>query len=234
MNLLNKTAIVTGASRGLGASISKLLVDKGVRVFGIARSANDLQVLKQHLGERFVPIVMDLRNRTEIEQFVKNTFDETQGPEILINNAGFGFWGNVEETPPETWDDMMAVNLTSVYDFTRLIVPLMKSNPETCHIVNISSVAGLMGNPGLTAYNASKYALRGFSDALMKEVRKDGIKVTCLFPGSIETSFFDKLDMKGSANKLHPDEVAELIVFLIETSSNFLVDEITLRPLIPN
>ncbi|TNE68193.1 SDR family oxidoreductase [bacterium] len=234
MKLPNKIAIVTGASKGLGASFSKHLCEKDVTVYGIGRSESDLNRLSTEFGSRFIPVILDVSDRNAVENWFSETFNESKLPDILINNAGFGYVSKVEDTPPEVWDSMMAVNVTAVFDFTRLAVPFMKMNPETCHIINVASVAGLIGNPSLTAYNASKFAIRGFSDALMKEVRNDGIKVTCMFPGSIETSFFDQLEMKGSPNKLNPDEIARLVVFLLETSSNFLVDEITLRPLIPS
>jgi len=110
----------------------------------------------------------------------------------------------------------------------------MKAHPNTCHIINIASVAALMGNPKISVYNATKYALRGFSDALFKELRYDGIKVSCFFPGSIATHFFDEIDEIEVHNAMmHPNEVAETLLFVLERSDNFLISELTMRPLQP-
>jgi len=115
-----------------------------------------------------------------------------------------------------------------------LIVPLMKENPEHCHIINIASVAGLIGNPQISGYNASKFAVRGFSEALFKELRYDKIKVSCMFPGSIATEFFDKAAGGDThSNMMMPGDVANTLIHLLETPDNYLINEITLRPLNP-
>jgi len=127
----------------------------------------------------------------------------------------------VDDLKISEWDKMMNVNLSGVFYLTRLIVPFMKQNENVCHIVNISSIAGLMGNPQISAYNATKYGLRGLSDALFKELRYDGIKVSCFFPGSIATNFFDAIDEVDQ----HPN--------MMSAPDNFLINEIIMRPLNP-
>ncbi len=110
----------------------------------------------------------------------------------------------------------------------------MKENENICHIVNISSIAGLMGNPQLSAYNATKYGLRGFSDALYKELRYDGIKVSCFFPGSIATNFFDEIDaVDQHPNMMNAADVSNTLIHVLETPDNFLINELIMRPLNP-
>jgi short-subunit dehydrogenase len=128
----------------------------------------------------------------------------------------------------------MNTNLNGVFYMTRHIVPLMKKNPEICHIINISSIAGLLGNPQISGYNASKFAVRGFSEALFKELRYDGIKVSCMFPGSIATDFFETANAGDThPNMMMPADVASTLVHLLETPDNYLINEVTLRPLNP-
>ena len=234
MDLLNKTAIVTGASRGLGRAISLRLAKQGVHVYGLARNKTDLEEIQHELGILFTPVVLDITNSIALLNWVNETFTNGNSPDILIQNAGIIHHGSIEDTSIERWNDVMNLNINAVFTLTKAIVPLLKASDKPSHIINIASIAGLLGNPGLSAYNASKFALRGFSEALMKEVRSFGIKVTCIYPGSIDTKLFANIEnFKGSSNKLSPDEVAETIEFLLKTSDNFLIDELTMRPLRP-
>jgi len=128
---------------------------------------------------------------------------------------------------------MMNVNLNGVFYITRKLVPLFKRNEQHTHIVNIASVAGLIGNPQISGYNATKFGLRGFSEALFKELRFDKIKVTCVYPGSIATEFFEKSGSSTHDHMMKADDVAHSIIHVLETPDNFLIDEITMRPLNP-
>jgi len=233
MDLNNKVAVVTGASSGLGASFSQALINDGATVYGLARSEDKLKNLLDRLGDSFRPIQLDVTKRDAIDQWVDDTFTDTGAPDILINNAGVGYFGNVDELPVEEWETMVNTNLNGVFYLTRKLVPLMKKLEHNSHIINIASIAATLGNPKLSGYNATKYGLRGFSDALFKELRYDGIKVTCLLPGSIKTSFFDTVDIDTHANMMDAEEVAEVVVQILETSDNFLINEIMMRPLNP-
>lgn len=232
MNINGKTAIITGASAGIGKAFAEALVRKGATVYGLARSGDKLERLQERLGQHFKPVVMDITDKESVFAWVKETF-ATQQADILINNAGFGAFASVDELEPQVWDDMLATNLSGVFYLTHALVPNMKANAEVTHILNIASVAGLMGNPQLSAYNATKFGLRGFSEALFKELRGFGIKVTCVYPGSIATDFFEKVGMETHDNMMRPEDVAKTVVNVIETPDNFLIDEITLRPLNP-
>ncbi len=232
MQLNGKIAIVTGASSGIGAEFSKALTKKGCHVYGLARRSERLEQLQSRLGNHFTPVTLDINDHEKVEAWVDETFSKSPLPDILINNAGIGYFGAVDELAPEDWDTMIQTNLTSVFRLTRLIVPLMKKSDATNHIINIASVAGLLGNPNISGYNASKFAIRGFSESLMKELRNFRIKVTCVYPGSIATEFFD--DHGGThPNMMQGEDVANTITHILETPDNFLIDEITMRPLVP-
>lgn len=234
MNLDSKIAIVTGASSGIGAEFSKMLVENGTEVYGLARSTDKLKNLQKSLGEQFHPVTMDITNPEELENWVNDTFSRNHRPDILINNAGVMYSANVEDLTMSEWHTMINVNLNGIFYLTRLIVPLMKENEQTCHIINIASIAGLLGNPTISGYNASKFGVRGFSEALFKELRYDGIKVTCVFPGSINTDLFDKIDgIENHPNMMKTTDISSTVKFLLETDDNFLINEITMRPLNP-
>lgn len=235
MDITSKIAIITGASGGIGAAFSKALIDKGATVYGLARSTDRLKQLHQQWGEAFIPVTLDVSNHEAIDRWITQTFsDSERQPDILINNAGLGRFGNVDALPLEDWETMINTNLSGIFYMCRTIVPLMKSNQNTCHIINIASIAGKIGNPQLSGYNASKFGVRGFSEALFKELRYDGIKVTCFNPGSIATDFFNKAnDSEAHANMMQPADVATVLINILETPDNFLINDITMRPLDP-
>jgi NADP-dependent 3-hydroxy acid dehydrogenase YdfG len=161
MNIENKTAIITGASSGIGAAFSKALIKKGAVVYGLARRMDKLKALQKELGDNFKPVKLDVTSHAEIESWVQKTFKDDHLPDILINNAGLATFGDVDKLPVTDWQTMQNTNVNGVFYLTRNVVPFMKLNPEICHIINISSIAGLLGNPKMSGYNASKYAVRG-------------------------------------------------------------------------
>ncbi|MDX1636987.1 MAG: SDR family NAD(P)-dependent oxidoreductase [Balneolaceae bacterium] len=233
MDLNNKKAVVTGASSGIGAAFAHALINRGATVYGLARSRDKLQRIRKEFGSTFIPVIMDITDTDAMSRWVDSTFDDQNTPDVLVNNAGLGYFGNVDELTIEEWDTMISTNLSGTFYLTRLIVPLMKQNPETCHIVNIASIAGKIANPQISGYNASKFGVSGFSEALFKELRYEGIKVTCLYPGSIATSFFDNANQETHSNMMQPNEVAKVLIDLLETPDNFLISDITMRPLNP-
>lgn len=233
MDINGTTAIVTGASSGIGRAFSQSLIDQGATVYGLARSTDKLEAIQDQLGSSFIPVTMDITNHDAIEQWVEDTFSEAEAPDILINNAGLARFADVDELSLADWEAMIQTNLSGIFYMTRQLVPLMKQYEPVCHIVNIASIAGKIGNPQLSGYNASKFGVRGFSEALFKELRYDGIKVTCFYPGSIATNFFSDKNMETHSNMMQPDEVAQVLINVLETPDNFLINDITMRPLNP-
>lgn len=234
MDLSNKIAIVTGASSGIGIAFSQKLIEKGATVYGLARRLNKLKEIQEKLGTNFKPVQLDITQHENVEKWVQKQFKGDELPHILINNAGLGYFGNVDELSLNDWQTMIDTNLSGVFYLTRTVVPLMKKMDQHCHIINISSVAGLLGNPQISGYNATKFGLRGFSEALFKELRYEKIKVSTMFPGSIATNFFDNASgVETHPNMLQAPDVADTLIHLLETPDNFLINEVTLRPLNP-
>lgn len=233
MNLNTVTAIITGASRGLGLSTAKALINKGVIVYGLARSANTLDALKSTLGDHFIPVALDITDREKVNHWFDATFSADHTPDILINNAGAGNFGNIEELPFDEWRTMIDTNLNGMYHLTSSVVPLMKQSEDVTHIINVGSILGLTGRSESSAYCTTKFGIQGFTKALRKELRYDGIKVSAIHPGSIETDFFAESGIEPHPNMLQPNDIADMIIAVLETPDNMLVDEITMRPLNP-
>jgi NAD(P)-dependent dehydrogenase (short-subunit alcohol dehydrogenase family) len=237
MDLTDAVAVVTGASSGLGTHFSRSLIDRGATVYGLARSADELNALRDDLGDSFRPVTCDVREEDQVADAFQTVRDESGRIDVLLNNAGLGQFGPVDDLPLDEWDVQMDTNLRGVFLCTREAVPIMREQNEDAgvggHIVNVASIAGLLGNPNLTAYNASKFGLRGFSESLMKEVREDGIRVTCIYPGSIETNFFDVAGVEMTDNPLQPEDVAATVVHVLESPANHLISELVMRPLRP-
>lgn len=233
MDINKKIALITGASTGLGAALSQALVQKGATVYGLARNAEKLQSLRSQLGDTFIPIAMDISHHATITAWIAATFSVHHYPSILVNNAGAGYFTKIDELPLEKWQEMIQTNLNGVFYLTAAIVPLMKLDQQYKHILNIGSILGKTTRSEGAAYSATKYAMQGFSESLFKELRSHHIKVTCLNPGSISTHFFEDSGILPHHHMLQATDIADFIVHILETPDNFLIDEITLRPLNP-
>lgn len=233
MNINEKIAVITGASSGLGAALAAALVADGATVFGLARNAEKLKAIQHTLGDTFIPVVLDITDQKAVSDWVNKTFSESKSPAILVNSAGVGHLKKLSDTTLEQWHAMIDTNLNGMFYLTSAIIPFMKRNPAHCHILNIGSILGKTTSAVSAAYSATKYGMQGFSEALFKELRGHGIKVTCVNPGSIDTDFFAESGIEAHHNMLQPNEVAQLLVHLLQTPDNLLVDEITLRPLQP-
>ena len=237
MNIADSVVIVTGASSGLGLECARQLTDRSARVYGLARRGERLQAVENELGSGFTGIVCDVREEESVKKAVSHIVEREERIDVLINNAGLGVFGSVVDLTAAEWDTMMDTNLRGLFFCTKAVVPVMKKQNAASgfggHIVNIASIAGLLGNPSISGYNASKFGVRGFSDATMKELRGDGIKVSCVYPGSIRTEFSDVADSNIAANPMTAADVASTVVHVLDTSDNYLVSEVVMRPLRP-
>lgn len=233
MEINSKIAIVTGASSGLGAAISQALINEGAIVYGMARNISKLERLQKEFGDRFVPIKMDVSDNKQVAEWVNKTFSEDHSPDILINNAGVGSFGKIDELPSEEWYKMINTNLNGMYNITSTVVKLMKLKKGFTHIINIGSILGITTRAEGAAYSATKYGISGFSESLFKELREFDIKVSCVNPGSIETSFFQTSGIASHNNMLQAVDVAKAIVDILKTPDNMLISEMTIRPLNP-
>lgn len=234
MDLKSRVAIVTGAGKGLGATLSRALVQEQVKtVYGIARSTDSLNDLHKELGKQFVPVTLDITKHDDVVEWMQKTFSEKYQPDILINNAGVGAFARIDEMPSELWYAMINTNLNGVYHITSETVKLMRKKNSGSHIINIGSIMGTTTRSEGTAYCATKYGINGLSQALYQEVRRDNIKVTCVNPGSIETDFLKTSGIEKHHNMLHPEDIADTIMHILKTPDNVLINELTMRPLNP-
>ncbi len=233
MYIVKKIAVITGASSGLGASISEVLIERGAIVYGLARKRDTLDKLQQKLGENFIPVVLDISENEAVEDWILKTFSANLIPDILINNAGAGSFGKIDEISSEEWLAMINTNLNGMYYITSRLVSFMKQKKESSHIVNIGSVLGSVARAEGAAYSATKFGVQGFSEALYKELRFFNIKVTCFNPGSIDSDFFKSSGIESHRNMLQPEEIASTLLHILETPDNVLIDELTIRPLNP-
>ena len=170
MNIQNKTAIVTGASRGIGLAISKALVNEGVTVAGWSRTPPD-----DFEHDLFHHIKTDLTVESSVENAVTRTTEKLgRSISILINNAGMGYRGPMDEMPSDTWRELFDLNVHGLFYTTKRVIPMMKENGEG-HIINIGSGAGTNGIAGMSAYCGTKFAVVGITESLHQELRDFGI-----------------------------------------------------------
>ena len=228
MILKDKIAVVTGVSKGIGESLCKQLLDKGSKVYGLGRNNYEA------IHDNYSFIKTDVRNLKDVEQAFMQILNENGNCiDILVNNAGLGYFSNVEDLPTELWDEMMQTNVNGMFYCTRSAVPAMKKN-GIGHIINIASTAGLEGMPMVSGYCATKWAVKGFSESLWRELRDHKIKVTCVYPGSVKTDFFrNSPNIKPHDYMLQPEDVAAMMVYALETPDNFHQVNLEVRPLQP-
>lgn len=232
MNLGKKTAVVTGGSKGIGYAIAERLVQNGADVFICARDKGELKKAIQDLSRRgrVEGEVCDVRSEDQVRIMLAECERVFGGVDILVNNAGMGYFGKtVEEMSGDEFRQTLETNLFGVFYACHYAVPLMKRRGGG-YIINISSLAGQNAHPKMAAYNASKFGLNGFSEALMQEVRHDNIKVSYICPGSVNTHFGGDPPSGDQAWQLQPEDIAQVVIDLIEIDSRALPSKIEIRP----
>lgn len=215
-NLNNKKAIITGGGRGLGKATAIAFAKEGIDVAITGRNEAVLKATVSEieaLGVQATYAVFDVGNYDDVKPGIKTIIDTLGGVDILVNNAGVCYVGSFNDMPVKEWSAMIQTNVMGMYYVTKEVLPHLIAQNEG-DIINISSTAGLNGNPNISGYSASKFAIIGMSESLMKEVRKNNIRVNTLTPSTIETDMTLDLGMmeKGSENILQPEDFAELIV----------------------
>lgn len=233
ISLKDKCAIVTGSTRGIGLAIAEALVGEEVNVVISSRRQRDVDQVKQRLLEKSQASVLgkacDVTEVADVQALIDFCCQELGGLDILINNAGIGVFGEVEKLSPEEWENTLATNLDGVFYACHFAIPEMKKR-DTGFIINIGSLAGKNAFPGGAAYNASKFGLLGFTEALMQEIRHDDIRVACVMPGSVETSFGGREPSAGQTWKLAPSDVAQVVVETLKRDPRCLTSRIEMRP----
>ncbi|UCC72496.1 MAG: SDR family oxidoreductase [Gemmatimonadota bacterium] len=231
-DLQGKVAVVTGGSKGIGHAIARALCGAGADVTLCSRDESEAAGAAAELGSRggrALGIAADVRKLEDVEHLVAATVREFGGLDILIANAGVGGgFGPVDEIEPEVWHRVIDTNLTGVYHCCHEAVPELKRRGGGW-IITIASLAGRYAFAGGTAYNASKFGLLGFTEALMLDLRDHGIRVSCIMPGTVDT-YFDAKQPTGESWKLAPDDVARTVLQLLAHEDRALPSRVELRP----
>lgn len=232
--LHERVVVVTGASKGIGRATARALGAAGARVVLVARDAAGLKSAVNEVGPGAMAIRADVRDAAACEGMAARVLDHWGRIDVCVCSAGIGHWGMVHDLSPEQWAETMRINVDGTFHTVRAVLPAMLAQ-GTGHIVTVSSIYGRKGSPGFSAYCASKYAVIGFSESLALEVRPQGIKVTVIEPGTVDTGFRDGMTNRPLTGllahpdkMLTPDDVASAIVWALSTSPTAVPDEIRL------
>lgn len=231
-SLENKVAIVTGAGRGIGRSIALMLAHNGARVVLAARTTKQLQQAQDEiktLGGEALVVATDIGIEQDIISLVQQTVEHFGRLDIVVNNAGIGMYGPLENATTAQWDAMMNINARGAFLVCREAIPHLRQHRPS-YIVNITSVVGVKGYINQALYSASKHAVMGMSKALAKEAQKDGIRVHAICPGGVDTDMASQArpDLDRSI-LMQPDEIAEVALFLVTRAGNAVIDQIDMR-----
>lgn len=234
MELIDKVAVVTGGTRGIGYSIAAALLAEGAKLFICGRDSAHLKTALESLRrsgkDRVDGITADMRRYDDCRKVVHTAAERFGGLDILVNNAGIGIMKPVDQLSPEDWDATIETNLSGVFYCCREAIPLMRRRGGG-YIFNISSLAGVNAFPGGCAYNASKFGLNGFSEAMMQDIRYDGIRVSYIMPGSVDTDFAGAPGSKPRETwKLTGADIAKAVIDLYKFPKSSLASRIEMRP----
>ena len=224
-------SIVTGGSKGIGLAIARAFLERGMQVAISARSAGELDAAATALagGDKLLRVQADVRDAADAQRLIDDTVRGFGGVDVLVNNAGVGRFANVAEMSLDAWRQVIDTNLSGVFHCCRAAIPEMKRRGAG-FIINISSLAGKNPFTGGAAYCASKAGLNAFSEALMQEVRYDNIRVSYVMPGSVSTGFGDRGSSGEADWKLAPEDVARVVIDLVDHDPRSLPSRVELRP----
>jgi 3-oxoacyl-[acyl-carrier protein] reductase len=228
----SKTAAITGGSKGIGYAIAETLAKIGAHVFICARDKAELRRAIDQLSEhgRVEGEVCDVRSEEQVKMMLDECERVFGGVDILINNAGMGIFGKtVEEISSDEFRQTLETNLFGVFYACHYAIPKMKTRGGG-YIINISSLAGQNPHPKMAAYNASKFGLNGFTEAMMQEVRQDNIKVSYICPGSVNTYFGGDQPTAEQSWQLQAEDIAQVVVGLLNMDPRALPSKVEIRP----
>lgn len=229
--LAGKVALITGASRGIGLAIAKSLAAMGAKISVCARDAGRLIAVAADLerhGVTVLAVPSDVSRAADVATLVQKT-EQSLGPvEILVNNAGIGAFGPIQEAAEKDWDSVLDTNLKSVFLLGRAVAPGMISR-RSGHIVNIASLAGKNAFPGGGIYCASKWGVLGLTECMAEDLRPFGVRVSAICPGSVATDF-SPASTKDPRKMLQPEDVAHAVSMIVTQAPQSFISEVLLRP----
>jgi NAD(P)-dependent dehydrogenase (short-subunit alcohol dehydrogenase family) len=227
--LAKKIALVTGGSRGIGFAIAEALTAHGATVVITGRTSRDLEAARLKLGGQTLAVEADVRNPEHVARAFQQTADRFGGLDVLVNNAGVGGFAQVADMSVRDWQSVLETNLGGVFYCCHEALPHLRRRGGGW-IINISSLASKNPFAGAAAYCASKAGLNAFSEALMQEVRYDGIRVSYVLPGSVSTGFGGRGQAGEADWKVQPEDVAQVVVDLLLMPARSLPSRVELRP----
>lgn len=238
MNTLkNKVALITGGTKGIGFGTAKALMSQGIHVAITSRSASTAKETAEKLTKqcsteaKAIGIKADVRELDSQEEAVKQVIDSFGQLDIVIANAGLGHFGSIEDITSKQWHEVIDTNLTGVFNSIKASVAALKKTKG--YFITISSLAGTNFFAGGSAYNASKFGVTGFTQAVMLDLRQYGIKVSTIMPGSVATHFNGNDPSDKDAWKIQIEDIGELVVDMIKMNPRTLPSKIEVRPTLP-
>lgn len=234
-NLENKVALITGGSKGIGYGIAEAMLQENMRVAITSRSAEAAESAATKLREigkgEVVGLVADVRDLKSQQKAVDAVVQKWGALDVLVANAGVGYFGSIEKLTAEEWQETIDTNLTGVFYSVKSGLDALKASRG--YIITIASLAGTNFFEGGSAYNASKFGLVGFTQAMMLDVRQMGIKVTTIMPGSVATGFNNHQPSPQDAWKIQPEDIGQIVIDLLHLPARTLPSKIEVRPSMP-
>ncbi|MBX2945393.1 MAG: SDR family oxidoreductase [Cyclobacteriaceae bacterium] len=230
-----KTALITGGSKGIGLGIAEVLIANGWHVAITGRNKHSIDQAIGKLNtikkDRALGLIADVRKLNEQQTAVETLLENWGQLDVLVANAGIGHFGSIEELSAEQWHETIDTNLTGVFYSIKASLPALKKSKG--YIITMASLAGTNFFAGGSAYNASKFGLVGFTQAVMMDVRAHGIKVSTIMPGSVATYFNDHVPSPSDAWKIQPEDIGQLVLGLLTMNPRTLPSKIEVRPSMP-
>lgn len=234
-NIKGRVAVVTGASSGIGEAAARALAGEGVKLVLAARSRDKIEALAAELGDDCLAMPTDVGNPAQVKTLFEQAKSRFGGVDLLFNNAGVGYNGAFADSDPAQWKATIDANLYGVLHCTQAAIPLMRGR-EGAMISTVSSVGGRHGIEGWSVYNATKFAVVGFHDALRKELGPEGIRVSLIEPGAVYTQWGYNVpedamrERRDKLGALHAEDIAHALVFAFAQPANVNCQELLVMP----
>jgi 3-oxoacyl-[acyl-carrier protein] reductase len=230
-----KTVLITGGTRGIGLGVAHMLLEAGYKVAITGRLETSLSPVLPALQAKYpgkvLGMVADVRNYEEQAEAVKQIIETWGALDILVANAGVGYFADIEEMDIERWRETIDINLTGVFYSVKACLEALKR--QKGYVITIASLAGANFFARGAAYNASKFGLVGFTQAIMLDLRKHGIKTTTIMPGSVSTEFNNHVPGPADVWKIQPEDIGQMILDLLNMPARTLPSKIEVRPSFP-
>lgn len=228
-DLKNKVAYITGGSKGIGFGIAESMLAQGMKVAISSRSQDSANEAKKRLGDHdtILAIASDVRNHDSETQAIAQIIDHFGRVDVIIANAGVGHFAPIQDMTLDQWNEVIDINLSGVFHTVKASIPHLEKNS---YIITIASLAGTNFFPTGAAYNASKFGLVGFTQAVMLDLRHQGINVSTIMPGSVSTYFNNRIPSEADSWKIQPEDIGELVIDLLKMNPRTLPSKIEVRP----